>query len=153
MPLSQKDALVEQLTERCEFIETAEENYAPLVFHAEGGVTNGTVLTKFRRGAFVPLKTVLPVFLEYEYNIVSPSYDCILGLELFVLTTCSSPVANQVARLHLFPEFTPNDYLWKTHKRDFKEKWEIYAWAIHNFLSTTFDIPENPQQNRDKVNY
>jgi hypothetical protein len=153
MPLSQRDKLVDQLTEQCHKIETAEEPFAPLVFHAEGSVTNGSVLTKFRRGAFVPLKTVQPYFVEYEYYMVSPSYDCILGLELFVLCACSSPMASQIARLHIFPEFTPNEYLWKTHKQDFKEKWEIFAWAVHDFLSKRFDIPENPQQNREKVNY
>ena len=66
-------------------IETAEEPYGPLVFHAEGSVTNGSCLTPFKRGAFVGFRTVQPMFLEYEYYTVSPSYDCILGLELFIL--------------------------------------------------------------------
>lgn len=76
------------------------------------------------------------MFLEYEYEMISPSYDCILGLELFILLACHSPFCRQVARLHRFPEFTPNEYMYKTHKRDFKEQWEVYAWAMHDFLST-----------------
>ncbi len=130
--------------DRKRLIETAEEPYGPLVFHAEGSVTNGTVLTPFKRGAFVGLNTVQPMFLEYEYYMVSPSYDCILGFELFILLACTSIFGTQVARLHVFPDFTPNDYLWKTHKQQFEEKWQIYGWAIHDFLSWKFDIPENP---------
>jgi len=59
------------------------------VFHAEGGVSNGTVLSKFRRGGFSALKPVLPVFLEYEYYTVSPSYDCILGAQWAILAVAS----------------------------------------------------------------
>jgi hypothetical protein len=62
-----------------------------MVFHAEGSVTNGTVLSPFRRGAFVGNKTVWPMFLEYEYEMISPSYDNILGLELWILMACHSP--------------------------------------------------------------
>jgi hypothetical protein len=48
------------------------------------------VLTPFKRGAFVGLKTVIPMFLEYEYYTVSPSYDCILGFELFIFLASTS---------------------------------------------------------------
>jgi hypothetical protein len=43
--------------------------------------------------------------------------------------------------------------MYKTHKRNFKEKWEIFAWCMHDFLSTWFDLPENPQHIREKVSY
>lgn len=135
---------MKQIVERQELIETAEEPFGPLVFHAEGSVTNGTTLSPFKRGAFVGLKTVQPMFLEYEYYTVSPSYDCILGLELFILCASTSIFCTQVARLHVFPDFTPNEFLWRTHKEGFKDKWEIYAWAVHDFLSVKFDLAENP---------
>ena len=47
----------------------------------------------------------------------------------------------------------PNEYLWKTHKAkaENNEKWEIYAWAFWDLLSSWFDLPENPQHNREKV--
>ena len=89
MNVEDRDKLVTQLTERCELIEKVQEPFAPIVFFVEGSVTNGTVLSKPRRGAFIPLKPITPMFLEYEYYSISPSYDCILGLELFILS-CSS---------------------------------------------------------------
>ena len=134
-----------------------EKPFAPIVFFTEGSVTNGSVLSKPRRGAFIPLKPMTPMFLEYEYHTVSPSYDCILGFELFILACSSSFFANQVARKHIFPDFHPNEYMWKTHKdKGFeegavKEKWDIYAWAWHDFMSNYFDLPQNPQHNREKV--
>ena len=71
-------------------IETSEYPFAPIVFFPEGSVTNGTVLSKFRRGAFSAEKRITPMFLEYEYFMVSPSYDCLLGLPSFVLMISSS---------------------------------------------------------------
>jgi hypothetical protein len=139
-----RDKLVHQLEERCNLIETAEEPYGPLVFHAEGAVTNGTVLSEFKRGAFVTLKTVQPMFIEYDYHVYSPSYECINGFELWIFSCASSLFKTQRVRLHVFPDFTPNEQMWKTHKQNFKENWEIYAWAMHDFLQTRFDLPDNP---------
>jgi hypothetical protein len=134
-------------------IESSDLPYGPLVFHVEGSVTNGSVLSEFKRGAFVALKPVTPMFIEYDYHMVSPSYDCILAFELFILSCCSTLFSTQIARLHVFPDFQPNEYLWNTHRQNFKEKWEIYAWALHDFFATKFDLPDNPQHNREKVNY
>ena len=41
----------------------------------------------------------------------------------------------------MFPQFIPNDYLWKTHADKGKEKWEIYAWACRDMWSKYFNRP------------
>jgi len=74
---SGRDDIVNQLKERQELIETSDLPYGPIVFHAEGASSNGTAISKFKRGAFVSLKTVIPSFLEYEYEMVSPAFECV----------------------------------------------------------------------------
>jgi hypothetical protein len=35
----------------------------------------------------------------------------------------------------VLPPFTPNEYLFETHKDKGKERWEIYAWAVREVMS------------------
>jgi hypothetical protein len=37
----------------------------------------------------------------------------------------------------------PNDYLFETHANKGKEKWEIYAWAIREIMTTAGDIEKD----------
>ena len=46
----------------------------------------------------------------------------------------------QPIRAHTFPIFVPNDYLYTEYAKtipghETMEKWEIYAHAVHDFLS------------------
>lgn len=53
----------------------------------------------------------------------------------------------------MFPKFCPNEYMYKTFSKNHKEKWEVFAWAVQDMFQTRFDLPDNPQPNREKVNY
>ena len=51
------------------------------------------------------------------------------------------------------PTFTPNEYLYRQHANKGQEKWEIYAWAIREIMSTAGDIEKNDAPYRDKLQY
>lgn len=42
---------------------------------AEGGVTNNTGIIKFKKGPFFAERTVMPVFMKFDPNAFSPSYN------------------------------------------------------------------------------
>jgi len=37
-------------------------------------------------------------------------------------------------KVNVMPDFTPNEYLFETHKDQGKERWEIYAWAMRDVM-------------------
>jgi hypothetical protein len=47
----------------------------------------------------------------------------------------------------------PNDYLFETHANKGKDKWEIYAWAIREVMTTAGDIEKDDSQYREKLQY
>lgn len=64
------------------------QSFPQLTIFAEGTTTNGTALLQFRKGGFVNLMPVQPVFLDYPYSHVSPALDCV-PLWTVVLLLCS----------------------------------------------------------------
>lgn len=63
----QLDTTVNTITDRQELIETAEEEWPPITIYAEGAVTNGKNLSRFKRGSFVGLKAVRPQIMKYHW--------------------------------------------------------------------------------------
>ena len=60
-----RDNTVEAIVQRQESAEADEVfDWPPVVIFAEGGVTNGKNLSRFRRGAFSSLKAVNPCYME-----------------------------------------------------------------------------------------
>ena len=37
-------------------------------------------------------------------------------------------------KVSVMPDFTPNEYLFETHRSQGKERWEIYAWAMRDIM-------------------
>lgn len=63
---------------------------------------------------------------------------------------------NQITA-NTFPSFVPNDYLYTEYAKTISgyekmEKWEIYAHAVHDFISREGNFGYNAQANREKVN-
>lgn len=85
----------------------------------------------FKKGAFSGLKPVRPVYLKYDYTTVSPAYDVIPFIPLFILQACSF---NFTCTFHELPPFIPNEYLYKNHTDKGSEKWEIYAESVREIL-------------------
>ena len=48
---------------------------------------------------------------------------------------------NHTVELVEMPPFQPNEYLFKTHADKGKSKWEIFAWAVRDAMSTAGGYP------------
>jgi hypothetical protein len=79
---------------------------------AEGGTSNGTCILPFKRGAFISMKAVTPVFIKYKYGTMSPCYDVVPYVSLVLMNLCLFDFSFEIVEL---PPFLPNDYLFKTH--------------------------------------
>ena len=51
----------------------------------EGTTTNNTALLSFKQGAFISLTPVKPLVFLIKSKYISPTYDCVGFLELFIL--------------------------------------------------------------------
>lgn len=107
-----RDKLVQSIIERQKLIEESGK-YGKLCVFAEGGATNCTALLKFKRGAFVGERRISPMLLMYKYDNFSPAFDVIDYVPLVALQYCWRGL---VCEVHYFPDFEPNEYLFKTHK-------------------------------------
>ena len=63
---------MDTITDRQELIETAEEEWPPISIYAEGSVSNGKNVSRFKRGPFVALKAVRPQVIKYHWYKVNP---------------------------------------------------------------------------------
>ena len=77
--------------------------------YAEGTVTNGRNLSRFRRGAFIGTKAVQPQIIKYHWKNVNPDTSTNLGMEFFPLVF-SEWNMKPLTMTH-YPIFVPNDYL------------------------------------------
>lgn len=81
---------------------------------------------------------------------LSPAWDVIPFLPLVFMQMSLFDFKCEVIEL---PTFTPNSYLWENHSNKGKEKWEIYAWAIREIMSTAGDLEKNDTPYREKLQY
>ena len=167
-----RDSLVRELGNRQRTIETDNDrDWGPLCLFAEGSVTNGQNISRFRRGGFASGVPVQPIVFRYLYQTVSPDYAIVRGLELGFLML--SEFALNVFDAHRYPIFVPNDYLYteyaKTisnnnpnkhhHQQQQKQppppvpmqKWEIYAHAVADLMRREGGFGVNEQALREKV--
>jgi hypothetical protein len=86
---------------------------------------------KFKKGAFYSEKTIRPLYMKYEYNLINPSFDCIEPIPLVILHLCWACFKCSV---NVMPDFQPNEYLFQTHQDKGEERWEIYAWAVRDAM-------------------
>ena len=142
------DRQVARVTERQKLIMESDDDWGPLCFFAEGSVTNGLNLSRFRRGAFQSGLPVQPVYQKYHWKTVSPDYASVKGLELSFIMI--SELAFNSLHAHTFPVFVPNDYLYTEYAKTIPgfekmEKWEIYAHAVEDFMRTHGNFGTNDQ--------
>ena len=72
-----REQVVEQIVERQRMVEEDGVDYNPMCIFAEGTTSNGTGLLKFKRGAFVGLRTIIPVFAKVNHRYLSPTFDIV----------------------------------------------------------------------------
>ena len=136
--------------------ENSDQDWPISIIFAEGSVTNGVNLSRFRRGGFQGLRAVEPNIIHYDWKNVHPSYAEGMGLELGLLIAAEMNF-KKVTCTH-YPIFIPNDYLFTEYAKTIDghekmEKWEIYAHALEDFIRTTGGFGTNTQPLREKVNY
>ena len=51
------------------------------------------------------------------------------------------------------PAFVPNEYLFERHADKGNDRWEIYAWAVRDIMSTAGQLEKSEQPYRDKLHY
>ena len=112
-------------------------DWGPICIYAEGSVTNGKNLSRFRRGGFQGLVAVKPCYFRYDYKTVSPDYSTLTGAPLSFIMVAEFALQPIIA--HTYPIFVPNDYLYTEYAKTIPgheklEKWEVYAHAVHDFL-------------------
>ena len=67
-------------------IEKSNKDWGPICIFAEGVVTNGINLSRFRRGGFQANVAVQPCYFKADYKTVSPDYATVPGTEVtFIL--------------------------------------------------------------------
>lgn len=129
------------------------EFYALCVM-AEGTVTNGKNMQKFKRGAFESLLPCTPSYVRFNWNMVAPDYCTVLGLGSSLLCFCD-PWMNTVDAVRM-PTFIPNEYLYTEYAKkipggDKMPKWEIYAYAVNEIIRKKGGFGKNDQAAREKV--
>jgi len=120
------DRIVNGLIERQKVIETSDLEWAPICIFAEGTVTNGKNLSRFRRGAFAGNLAVQPGFLQYKYATVGPDYATCKGLELGLMM-CAESALNTIYS-HRYPIFVPNDYLYTVYAKTIPGHEQMEKW-------------------------
>ena len=131
------DNTVKMIEERMDMAEKSDVDWPPVMMYAEGTVTNGLNVSRFRRGSFQSLKPVKPMVMKYYWKKVNPDCSTNLGMEFFPFIFSEWGLKDLT--LTHFPTFVPNDYLFSTYAKTIKghekmEKWEIYAHAVRDFL-------------------
>ena len=149
---SARDRVVKQISERQRKIETY-TSWSPLAVFAEGTTSNNKCLTGFKKGAFVGKRAVIPAV--YKYNIdglsVHPFVDTTNDWQMHAMT-CSQ-FSFCIIDLKFFPPFQPNDYLFEHHYAKGKESWEIYAWAVRDFMVKNSHLESHDQPIREKLDF
>ncbi len=71
----------------------------------EATTTNGTSIIKFKKGAFVGMKTVQPCYLRISERMVWPGWEVTDFWVLFIFIASSLCMYN--CTIYIMPEFTP----------------------------------------------
>ena len=120
-----------------------------MVIFPEGTCSNNTTLCKFRKGAFVDERNVLPLTIKYKHGMVHPAIESLDEPFMLFLICCTlEPMEVEVKKL---PIFAPNDYLFQAHADKGEERWEIFAWACRDFMHKVGGFGRSNLAWKDKI--
>ena len=109
------------------------EDLNPITIFPEGSTTNGTHLVKFKKGAFLSMRTIQPVcVIASGDRMMVHAWDCMsfcLFLYLLIASLCG-----WVVTVHMLPPFTPTMKMLEMHADKGKEDWEIYAECVRDAM-------------------
>ena len=131
-------------------IEKGNGDYPPLLVFPEGTTSNGTILFKFKKGAFLSEKKVRPYTMHYSNWTVHLAWENIDILPLLVFVFSWGIFS---CKLQQFPDFEPNEYLFETHRDKGSTRWEIYAWAVRQIMMEHGGLKESNVPYKVKNHY
>lgn len=123
----------------------------PVGIFAEGCVSNGNYIMPLKKGAFESGKSIRPVSIWYDWDLVNPMFCPVLIFPFLILHM--SLLWEATANLTHMPIFVPNEYLYKTHADKGKERWEIVAWAIRDIIAKDLGLKLCDTSIRHGYNY
>jgi hypothetical protein len=88
--------------------------------------------------------------MKYQLGTVNTSFDV---MEFLVLGILNLSWGGYKVTVNVLPDFTPNEYLFETHKDKGQERWEIYAWAIRDIMCQTGKFEQCNEPVRTKLQY
>ena len=143
-----RDKSVENIGKRQKDIEEGDIMYGPILIFPEGTSHNDLYLHRFRRGAFTAERAIQPFLLCYEWDSVSPCYDCVRAIDYGMLLL--SQFGLRKVHLDFLPVFVPNDYLFTEYRKsipggDKMERWEVYAHALRDMMTEVGGFGQNDQ--------
>ena len=100
---------------------------------AEGTTTNGTGLLKFKRGAFMGMRTVRPVFVKFGQRMFNPCYD-VIDFWPYIWLYLSSGCMHNI-QLTIMPEFTPTEWMLDKHRDKSEHDWEVFAECVREAIA------------------
>ena len=123
----------------------------PLLLFPEGCTSNGTHLMKFKRGAFVGMRTVQPCYLKVSDRMVSPDYA---QMDFGVLYTfIAASLCMYTCTFYVMPEFTPTKKMLEMHADKGSEDWEIFANCVREAMAKQGNFKLNNQPVKVKNEY
>ena len=124
--------------------------FPPLIIYPEGGITNGTCIIQFKKGAFVGLNSIKPVGITYKSSLIHMSNGSVPFQHHYCLLSCN-PYSIIYAKE--FPVFKPNDYFFDNHQVPGEEKWETYARVMREIMSKELGLVLSEVSIEDKFDY
>lgn len=114
---------------------------SPLMIFPEGTTSNNTHILKFKRGAFNSLRSCVPMTVQYLAPVVHPSNEVIPDMFVLILMLCT--IQPTLAITRIYPVFRPTDYLFNTHGKQDKPKWEVYGDAVREVMCEQSGLKPN----------
>ena len=126
-------------------------DYNPMCLFAEGTTTNGDGLLKFKRGAFVGMRTVIPCYVKFGRRYLQPTYEVVSFWPLLILYYSS--LAMNHLQFTILPEFTPTQWMLDNHRDKGSQDWEIYAECVREVLARHGGFYRENRPIREKLAY
>jgi len=133
-------------------IEVDGEDLNPICIFPEGTTTNGTHLLKFKKGAFLSMRTIQPACVMVDGpHMVDHAWGATpFFWYLFLLV---SSLCGFVCTVHILPSFTPTMKMLELHADKGKEDWEIYAECLRAAMAKYSGLKTSNPEIRNVVQY
>jgi lysophosphatidylcholine acyltransferase/lyso-PAF acetyltransferase len=144
-----KNKIIEDIVQRQEEMEDGKIKFHVLIF-PEGTTSNGYNMMEFKRGGFIAMKPVKPMYIKYSGNNIHPSWE-VLPFAVHAFLFCSQLWARIEVRY--LPIFVPNDHLLKAKKGLADTKEMIFAESVREIIEESSGIKRSDEGLKSKKEY